>query len=235
MCGFVDPHSVYSAHMVTTRPRTSDVVKDNSVAGLRDLAPADRQGRRVNIYIPQPLAARLDAVRGRVNLSKVCQDAIETAVAAEERIGTDERKSRVVRRLLELDGGRTRHFRQGFSDGQSWAESTATWPYLKEVAAWGKILSVGQLVRRRPRSVEIPGAAAVAAVEPTTVKLYLPASVPPPPKLDSEDKLVMYWRGFRDGVQSVHELVKDAFEAPAPKVSSASRPKTTTSDKGGRL
>src|SRR5262249_35044755 len=143
-------------------------------------------GRRVTIYLPKPLATRLEAVKDRVNVSKVCQDAIEIAVATEERIGTDDRKARVVRRLLEAEEARDRLYRQGIADGQSWAESAATWDQLKEVATWGPLVAESQVTRKRPVPrlggplAALSTLSAVMSEQPPPI-LYLPPGAPSPP------------------------------------------------------
>src|SRR5262249_55874434 len=151
----------------------------------------------------------------RVNVSKVCQDAIDQAVTAEGRIGgRDDRKARIVRRLVEAEEARVRLYRQAFRDGQSWAESAAPWPAPEKIAGWGSIEQADQITTTRPGpTFAVP---ALTLFQPLP-KLYLPPGTPLAPKDVTAGQQVLYWRGLRDGVKSVYDLVKDAMEAPAPK------------------
>ena len=80
---------------------------------------------RVNISIPDPLYARLDRLRDRVNASKVCAAALEKELDMIEArpAPTDPEVEQLVARLQGL---RERWYDRGRQDGKRWAVGSAT-------------------------------------------------------------------------------------------------------------
>jgi hypothetical protein len=84
---------------------------------------------RINISVPDPLYARLDRLRDRVNASKVCANALEKELDMIEgrTAPADPDIERLVQRLLS---SRERWYERGREDGKQWAVSVATREHL---------------------------------------------------------------------------------------------------------
>lgn len=88
---------------------------------------------RLNITLPDALYARLEQLRDRINLSKVCALALEkevTMLEGQPNI-TDPRMARLLQRLQST---RERWHQRGYDDGFQWAVELATRDELQSVA-----------------------------------------------------------------------------------------------------
>jgi hypothetical protein len=92
---------------------------------------------RLNLTIPDQLYERLERLRDRVNVSKVCAvalakelDMLETTSAS----GTDVKVQRLVQRLLRQRDDRERWYQRGRHDGETWAIELATPDELRMVS-----------------------------------------------------------------------------------------------------
>ena len=88
---------------------------------------------RLNLTVPDALYARLERLRDRLNVSRVCAIALEKELDMLEarKSATDPRLERLVRRL------QTRHekwYRRGHEDGTDWAVEAATREELFRIA-----------------------------------------------------------------------------------------------------
>ena len=88
---------------------------------------------RLNITLPEALYARLEQLRDRINLSKVCATALEKEVIMLEGQPTitDPRIARLIQRLQST---RERWHQRGYEDGVQWAVDLATRDELQSVA-----------------------------------------------------------------------------------------------------
>jgi hypothetical protein len=88
---------------------------------------------RLNITVPDVLYARLEQLRDRINLSKVCATALEKEVMMLEGQPniTDPRIARLLQRLQST---RERWHQRGYEDGINWAVELATRDELQSVA-----------------------------------------------------------------------------------------------------
>jgi ribosome modulation factor len=88
---------------------------------------------RLNITVPDMLYARLEQLRDRINLSKVCATALEKEVMMLEGQPniTDPRIARLLQRLQST---RERWHQRGYEDGINWAVELATRDELQNVA-----------------------------------------------------------------------------------------------------
>ena len=88
---------------------------------------------RLNITLPDVLYARLEELRDRINLSKVCATALEKEVTMLEGQPpiTD---PRIARLLQRLQSARERWHQRGYEDGIQWAVDLATRDELQSVA-----------------------------------------------------------------------------------------------------
>ena len=79
---------------------------------------------RVNISIPDVLSERLRVVKGRINVSKICQETIEKAVSIEEINAKDiPARDKLIERLrMEREEAVKEWKEAGFADGQKDAE-----------------------------------------------------------------------------------------------------------------
>jgi hypothetical protein len=89
---------------------------------------------RLNITIPDVLYARLEQLRDRINLSKVCATALEKEVTMLE--GQPITDPRIARLLQRLQGARERWYQRGYEDGIQWAVDLATRDELQSVAIY---------------------------------------------------------------------------------------------------
>src|SRR5437867_8721153 len=80
---------------------------------------------RVNISVPDLLYERLDRLRDRVNVSRVCSAALEKEL---DMLETRPRPSDpdIERLLQRLLSGQERWYQRGREDGRRWAVETAT-------------------------------------------------------------------------------------------------------------
>jgi len=90
---------------------------------------------RLNITLPDVLYARLEQLRDRINLSKVCATALEKEVMMLEGQPniTDPRIARLLQRLQST---RERWHQRGYEDGVNWAVELATRDELQSVATY---------------------------------------------------------------------------------------------------
>jgi hypothetical protein len=90
---------------------------------------------RLNITVPDVLYARLEQLRDRINLSKVCATALEKEVMMLEGQPniTDPRIARLLQRLQST---RERWHQRGYEDGINWAVELATRDELQSVATY---------------------------------------------------------------------------------------------------
>src|SRR2546429_1760020 len=88
---------------------------------------------RLNITLPDVLYARLEQLRDRINLSKVCATALEKEVTMLEGQPpiTDPRIAQLLQRLQST---RERWHQRGYEDGVQWAVDLATRDELQSVA-----------------------------------------------------------------------------------------------------
>ena len=124
---------------------------------------------RLNITIPDALYERLEQLRDRINLSKVCANALEKEVAMLERQPniTDPRIAHLVKRL---QGTKERWYQRGHEDGFQWAVETATREELWWVATTLEERDGPQLVQLFRQHQMI-----------TTPPSFLPPTPPMPP------------------------------------------------------
>jgi hypothetical protein len=80
---------------------------------------------RLNITIPDPLYERLEQVRDRMNISKICASALERELSMLEgrRPITD---PKIAQLLHRLQGTRERWYQRGHEDATKWAVESAT-------------------------------------------------------------------------------------------------------------
>src|ERR1700681_1995019 len=89
---------------------------------------------RLNITIPDVLYARLEQLRDRIHLSKVCATALEKEVTMLE--GQPITDPRIARLLQRLQGTRERWYQRGYEDGIQWAVDLATRDELQSVVTY---------------------------------------------------------------------------------------------------
>lgn len=171
------------------------------------------QSRRT-IYLSADLATRLERVKDRINVSQVCQEALFLAVEAHERSLPD-RRAEIVQRLREAQDELRYALYRGTAAGRDWAAERATWPELETVAQWGAIYHPDQLTRKRPMpelGTRIVSAIDLYSPHPPT-PLYVPRSVTVEPPSSTDEAIVLFWGGFRDGAQEVYQLVSSDFKS----------------------
>lgn len=100
---------------------------------------------RLNLTIPDPLYERMERLRDRVNVSKVCAvalakelDMLEGSVAggaaAATSAGAEAKVQRMVQRFLRQREAQERWYQRGRHDGEQWAVERASLEELKNVA-----------------------------------------------------------------------------------------------------
>lgn len=93
---------------------------------------------RLTVSVPRDLHDRLEKWRDRLNISKVCQEALERELRRLEELPEDAKAlADLVERLArENADGQRRWFTQGVSDGMTWAQGAS---YIDLKAAAGKV------------------------------------------------------------------------------------------------
>ncbi len=84
---------------------------------------------RLNLTIPDPLYERLERLRDRVNVSKVCAIALAKELDMLEGSFTpvaNPKAARLVERLQKIKASMDRWFQSGYEDGENWAAELAT-------------------------------------------------------------------------------------------------------------
>ena len=129
---------------------------------------------RLNITLPDMLYARLEQLRDRINLSKVCALALEKEVTMLEGQPpiTD---PRIAQLLQRLQSARERWHQRGYEDGIQWAVDLATRDELQSVATYLADLDGQQLAA----IFNMPGQSGAAPLPPAAVQV--PAFPLPPP------------------------------------------------------
>jgi hypothetical protein len=106
---------------------------------------------RLTVSVPQDLYDRLDQWRDRLNISKVCQEALAREVRRLEEVPADARAlGDLVERLSQEKADGERHwFNQGVSDGMTWAQG-ASYVDLRSAAEKGQVATpeVASAIRR---------------------------------------------------------------------------------------
>jgi hypothetical protein len=128
---------------------------------------------RLNITLPDGLYARLEQLRDRINLSKVCAIALEKEVTMLEGQPpiTDPRIAQLLQRLQST---RERWHQRGYEDGIGWAVDLATRDELQGVATYLADLDGQQLAAL----LKMPGHPGAAPLPPPP---SVSASPLPPP------------------------------------------------------
>ena len=157
---------------------------------------------RLNITIPDVLYTRLEQLRDRINLSKVCATALEKEVIMLEGQPpiTDPRIAQLLQRLQST---RERWHQRGYEDGIQWAVDLATRDELQSVTTYLAGLDGHQLVTLFKMSSQ-PGVAPLPP-PPSTMPAY---PFPPPIPQDPTPGNV--------GYQVVHK--QHSVPAPGPKM-----------------
>jgi hypothetical protein len=94
---------------------------------------------RLNLTIPDPLYERLERLRDRVNVSKVCALALEKELvmlegtAAAAAVPGDAKVQRLVQRFLRQRQAKERWHQRGRHDGEQWAVERASLEELRRV------------------------------------------------------------------------------------------------------
>jgi len=165
---------------------------------------------RLTIYVPDRLSERMAQYRDRLNLSAVCQAAIERAVEAEERLIEGDQLARLVARLQITSSPEERIFAEGVLEGRLWAETVASWPELVEVSGWPDAVNSVQIHEGRvllATVIEFRSGGSVSFGGPQYA--WGPRAVPR--SFDGQAKALIlepeYWGGFVAGAKEVHGLV----------------------------
>ena len=83
---------------------------------------------RLNLTIPDPLYERLERLRDRVNVSKVCAIALTKELDMLEgnmTTAANPKARRMIERLQGVKNRRDRWFQRGYEDGEDWAAERA--------------------------------------------------------------------------------------------------------------
>jgi len=80
---------------------------------------------RLNLTVPDPLYERLERLRDRVNVSKVCAVALEKELDMIE-VRPSVADPKIIRLLDRLKGAREQWYERGHSDGLDWATEVAS-------------------------------------------------------------------------------------------------------------
>lgn len=129
---------------------------------------------RLNITIPDVLYARLEQLRDRINLSKVCAIALEKEVTMLEGQPpiTDPRIAQLLQRLQST---REHWHQRGYEDGIEWAVDLATRDELQSVATYLADMDGQQLATL----FKMPDQPNVAHLPPPPSSLPVPPPFPP--------------------------------------------------------
>src|SRR5579859_1117815 len=137
---------------------------------------------RLNITLPDVLYARLEQLRDRINLSKVCALALEKEVKMLEGQPniTDPRIARLLQRLQST---RERWYQRGYDDGFQWAVELATRDELQSVATHLEEMDVQKLASLFHKSRNVAF---------MTAQAFPPHMHPPMPPGGMEARTIMY-------------------------------------------
>ncbi|MCA1595148.1 MAG: hypothetical protein LC772_01800 [Chloroflexi bacterium] len=91
---------------------------------------------RLNLTIPDPLYERLERLRDRVNVSRVCAIALEeelTMLEGNATLVADPRVQRLVQRFQHVQERKEQWYQRGYEDGETWATDTAALEELRQL------------------------------------------------------------------------------------------------------
>jgi hypothetical protein len=184
---------------------------------------------KLTIYVPDPLSQRLETVKEAINVSEVCQSALERAIAGVEAARLGDERSRIVERLRVARSPEQRAYDAGQGEGGRWASETAALDEIKRVVRWETVSYVetpgGTLGWRVGWLVPKARGPFAVVVDPFNPPEYEPGYVSIPTSFEpvtakSLARLADYWNGFHAGVAAIYDLVKpdlgDTPSTPAP-------------------
>ena len=179
---------------------------------------------KLTIYVPDSLSQRLDTVKQAINVSEVCQSALERAVTGAEAVRLGDERSRILARLRVARSPEQRAHAAGQGEGMHWAAETAALDEIERVLGWETISLTEPPSRDRGWAVgwmttKLPGTAVVfsnlTSLEYEPVYFAVPSSFEPV-TARALTRVAPYWNGFRDGVARVYELIKGDLGATPP-------------------
>lgn len=160
----------------------------------------------VGVYLSEARIRRLKEKDVVINVSSICQEALDRHLSELELNPGERRVTRLVERLRVARTPLQRTHDVGRREGVRWAEETAAWEEIKAVSLWDRIEwdtgSVGShvVVDRSPlESIDLTDLPDATDLCPDL--LHQPSS---------HD--VAFWEGFRDGVRAIREVVRQELE-----------------------
>lgn len=175
---------------------------------------------RLNLTIPDPLYERLELVRERINISKICAQALERELTMLEHTKVD--VAVVARVLSRLQVARDRWFKHGWDDASEWAAETATRDELVAVATKMADWS-GEQIMNAVHPPQNSYLATVASLNALIGANFFPDSFPLDERLeywenhdreaqlpgtgDAQEDEIAYLEGWRDAVKEIWEAV----------------------------
>lgn len=169
----------------------------------------------LTIWIGSERRRRLATVKASgssMNVSKVCQEALDRALDSEEQVLTRSRIARVLARLRDTRPPQVRAFESGQRAGRLWAEEVATLSEMRLVTgirshAEGKACVTVNELQAKVISVTWYGSQGEEIVE------TFPPSVPAEFLRQAQDSVYRgeLVGGFMEGAAFVHDLVEQAL------------------------
>ena len=163
----------------------------------------------VGVYLSEELEARIRRLKEKevvINVSSICQEALDRHLSELELKPGERRVARLVERLRVARTPVQRTQDTGRREGVRWAEETAAWEDIKAVTAWDQIYWDGDsdgshvLVDFYP----VGGLDITDLPDPNTL---CPDLAHQPGSHD-----VAFWEGFREGVRVIHAMVQPELE-----------------------
>jgi hypothetical protein len=174
---------------------------------------------RLNLTIPDPLYERLERLRDRVNVSKVCAIALAKELEMLEGSTTaavNPKAQRMIERLQGMRNRRERWFQRGYEDGENWAAEQAEPVEIRSILdEWGDLDEEEE--RYSFGDVEWPESFDRRAAVKRRVNAEVEEDrLPSPPSGREESALSKsdqdaYLRGFRKAVQEMWKAAGSAL------------------------
>lgn len=173
----------------------------------------------ITVRMPDALAERLEPLKGQMNVSEICRNALESKIqmyeAIEQALSDEDVMRGLVDRLkIQKKEASDRSYSMGEEDGKDWAIKEATY---QELGKWGRRNTRHYRTAETPWEAELPD-----DIDPYTgdplVEIKFPDSKTARRHLDTRRKecenenqpfeLDLYRYGFMDAVKAIWSKVE---------------------------
>lgn len=168
---------------------------------------------KTTIYVPDDLAARIQAVKDELNVSEICQAALTQAVSAAEQARIGDRRQLIAQRLSRSRTPAETLREQGIVAGRQWAADAATLSDLKGVVnSRDDDMTLGSRLQGIKMWASRVASSSTTVSKPIGIGGAILASLVAVAATFSFDR-PEFVTGFRDGAREVWKSVEPVLES----------------------